>query len=119
MSSIVASRRWKGLVWLSLLMGTKKISVSKIGANANVDLRGFDVIREVLFRYIAAPSHLRFNMPRSVAGLTFGTRRLFYSQPLVTPLGALATQCATCCQCPFSLTQVSPNTLSAVSTLPP
>ncbi len=42
-----------------------------------------------------------------------------YSQPLVTPLGALATQCATCCQRPFSLTQVSPNTLSALSTLPP
>src|SRR4029077_1294279 len=41
-----------------------------------------------------------------------------YSKPLVTPLGALATQCSTCCQRPFSFTQVSPNTLSAVSTLP-
>jgi len=40
MSSIVASRRWKGLLWLSLLMGTEKISVSKIEANANVGLIG-------------------------------------------------------------------------------
>src|SRR5260370_38084367 len=57
MSSIVASDRWKGFVWLVLLVGAKESSASRIKANATVNLRGCDASRGPLFSYIARLSN--------------------------------------------------------------